>query len=38
MEFSIDERNQALEGTLVASPPLKKEPGDFGGVLRNFSF
>ena len=27
--------NQSLEGALVASPPLEKEPGDFRGILRN---
>jgi hypothetical protein len=34
----VDERNQSLEGTLVALPPLKKEPGDSRGVGRNAQF
>jgi hypothetical protein len=38
LEFSMDQRNQSLEGTLVALPPFEKEPGDSGGVLRNFPF
>ena len=35
VEFAMDERNQPLEGTHVAPPPLKKEPGDSRGVRRN---
>jgi hypothetical protein len=35
VEFLMDERNQSLEGTLVALPPFEKEPGDPREVLRN---
>jgi hypothetical protein len=35
MQFPVDERNQSLEGTLVALPPFEKEPGDPREVLRN---
>jgi hypothetical protein len=35
VEFPMDERNQSLEGTLVALPPFEKEPGDPRGVFRN---
>ena len=38
VEFPVDERNQSLEGTLVAPPPFEKEPGDFRGVRRNSPF
>jgi hypothetical protein len=38
VEFPVDERNQSLEGTLVAPPPFEKEPGDSRGVLRNSPF
>ena len=36
VEFPVDERNQSLEGTLVAPPPFEKEPGDSRGVLQEF--
>ena len=35
VQFPVDERNQSLEGTLVAPPPFEKEPGDSRGVRRN---
>ena len=38
VEFPVDERNQSLEGTLVAPPPFEKEPGDSRGVRRNAPF
>jgi hypothetical protein len=38
VQFPVDERNQLLQGTLVAPPPLKKAPGDSRGVLRNSPF
>jgi hypothetical protein len=38
VELLVYERNQALEGALVASPPAEKEPGDLREVLRNFPF
>ena len=31
----MDERNQSLEGGLVALPPFQKQPGDLRGVVRN---
>jgi hypothetical protein len=35
----VYERNQPLEGTLVAPPPFEKEPSDFRGVAqRNSTF
>jgi len=37
MELAMDERNQSLEGILVALPPFEKEPGDSRQVLRNAS-
>ena len=38
VELLVDERNQPLEGTLVAPPPFEKEPGDPRGVHRNAPF
>ena len=38
VQFMVYERNQPLEGTLVAPPPFEKEPGDPRGVLRNAPF
>ena len=38
VELFVDERNQPLEGRLVAFPPLDQEPGDFRGVVRNGLF
>jgi hypothetical protein len=38
VEFPVYQRNQSLEGRLVALPPLEKEPGDSRGVFRNFPF
>ena len=39
VQFLVDERNQSLEGSLVAPPPFEKEPGDFRGVAqRNSTF
>ena len=35
VEFLMDERNQPLEGILVAPRPFEKEPGDSGGLQRN---
>jgi len=35
VEFVVHERNQSLEGTLVAPSPFDEEPGDSGGVHRN---
>jgi hypothetical protein len=35
VKLVVDDWNQSLEGALVASPPLEKEPGDFRGILRN---
>ena len=35
MELSMDERNQPIEGRLVALPPFEKEPGDLRGMVRN---
>jgi hypothetical protein len=34
-QFPVDERNQSLEGALVAPPPFEQEPGDSRDVLRN---
>jgi hypothetical protein len=38
VELAMDERNQSLEGVLVATPPFEEEPGDSRGVLRNAQF
>jgi hypothetical protein len=38
VQFPVDERNQSLEGTLVAPPPFEKEPGDSRRVCRNTPF
>ena len=38
MELAVDERNQALEGTLVALPPFEKQFRDLVRVLRDASF
>jgi hypothetical protein len=38
VQFPVDERNQSLEGTLVAPPPFQKEPGNSRGVRRNSPF
>ena len=35
VELVMDERNQALEGALVALPPFEQEPGDLCVVLNN---
>ena len=35
MKFPLDERNQLLEGVLVAFPPLQKQPGDRRRRIRN---
>lgn len=35
VELPMDERNQSLEGTLVALPPFEKQPGDLRGVVGN---
>ena len=35
VELSMDERNQPIEGRLVALPPFEKEPGDLRGMVRN---
>ena len=37
VQFLVDERNQSLEGLLVAPPPFEKEPGDPRRVQRNSS-
>jgi len=37
VQFAVDERNQTLEGTLVALSPFPKESGDPRDVLRNAS-
>jgi hypothetical protein len=37
VELAMDERNQSLEGILVALSPFEKEPGDSRDVLRNAS-
>ena len=38
MEFPLNQRNQSLEGRLVALPPFEKEPGDPRRAFRNASF
>jgi hypothetical protein len=35
MELRVDERNQAVEGTLVATPPFEQQTRDGRGVVRN---
>jgi hypothetical protein len=35
VKLPMDERNQSLEGILVALPPFEQEPGDSRDVLRN---
>jgi len=35
VELSMDERDQALEGTLVAPAPFEQQRGDFRRVFRN---
>ena len=35
VQLAMDERNQALEGTLVALPPLEQQPGDVRGMVSN---
>ena len=35
VELPVDERNQSVEGGLVALPPFQKQPGDLRGVVRN---
>lgn len=35
MELGVYERNQSLQGILVALSPLEKQSGDLGGMLRN---
>jgi hypothetical protein len=38
VEFPMNQRNQSLEGLLVAPPPFEKEAGDSRRVCRNASF
>jgi hypothetical protein len=38
VEFPMNQRNQSLEGLLVAPPPFEKEPGDSRRVCRNTPF
>lgn len=35
VELVVDERNQAVEGTLVALAPFEQQSGDVGGVSRS---
>jgi hypothetical protein len=35
VQFLMNERNQAIEGRLVALPPFEKETGDFRRMGRN---
>ena len=35
VQLPVDERNQSLEGTLVALPPLEQQPGDVRGMVGN---
>jgi hypothetical protein len=38
MEFPLNQRNQSLEGRLVAMPPFEKKLGDPRRAFRNASF
>jgi hypothetical protein len=38
VELAVYQRNQSLEGRLIALPPFEKEPSDPRGVFRNFTF